>query len=117
MKLTQSDQTAIRSVIESQLLAFQQDNWEQAFAFASAGIQQQFDTLENFQRMVKISYHPVYRPRSVIFESVTWLDSAPAQRVLVMSAHRHLFCAVYKMEQQLDQTWRIAGCHLEPIRS
>lgn len=116
MNITQADQAAIRSTVEAQLSAFQVDDWEQAFAYAAPAIQQQVGTVASFKRMVKVSYHPVYRPRSVVFESLTRVHTSPAQQVMLMSANGNLFRAIYVMEQQPNQDWRIAGCYLIPIR-
>src|SRR6185369_2536882 len=64
---TGADRGAIRAVIEQQLAAFQRDDGEAAFAFASPGIRAQFQTAETFMSMVRSGYPPVYRPREVQF--------------------------------------------------
>jgi len=112
MPITEADYQAMRAVVETQLQAFQQENWPQAYALAAPAIRAQVGSLAQFKRMVQVSYHPVYRPRSVIFEGWTEVQGQPALPLLLMSAHRHLFRAYYIMERQPDQHWRVLGCHL-----
>lgn len=116
MELTNTDRAAIRSVIEQQLQAFQQDNAELAFSFASPGIQNQFKTAANFMAMVESSYPAVYRPRSVMFEDIVRVEGKVAQRVVLMGPDGSLFNAFYLMQIQPDESWRINGCFLTPIQ-
>lgn len=115
MQLTDSDRTAIRSVIERQLEAFQNDDAETAFSFATSGIQATFQTPGNFLRMVKIYYEAVYRPRSVVFDDLALVNGDLAQPVLVLDPNGVPMRALYLMENQPDGSWRINGCYLVPI--
>ncbi len=60
---TAADQTAggaeIHDVIERQLAAFERDDADGAFAFASPGIRRRFGTPETFMDMVRRHYPPV----------------------------------------------------------
>lgn len=114
MKLSQADRTAIRFVIEQQLKAFQQDDADKAFSFASPGIQAQFGSPQNFMAMVQSAYRAVYRPRSVMFAEIEAIENSPAQKVMLMDSDGELYTAVYVMEQ-VDRQWRIQGCFLVPI--
>lgn len=116
MELTDTDQMAIRSVIGKQLQAFQNDDADTAFSCASPAIQTQFGTAEHFLEMAASAYRPVYRPRSVMFESVVRIDGKVAQQVLVMGPDGGVFMALYVMQLQLDSSWRINGCFLNPIQ-
>ncbi|MBD0314481.1 MAG: DUF4864 domain-containing protein, partial [Microcoleus sp. T3-bin5] len=108
----ETDRSAIRSVIERQLQAFQNDDAIGAFAFASPGIQMQFVSPENFMHMVKIAYQAVYRPRSVLFENLATVEGIPAQPVLLLDSEGIPIRAIYLMEKQFDNSWRINGCYL-----
>jgi hypothetical protein len=55
----------IRNTIQSQIDAFQADDFAKAFTFASPTIKQMFGTPENFGAMVKNGYPMVYRPAEV----------------------------------------------------
>ncbi len=117
MKVTHSDLIAIRSVIESQLQAFQNDDPIGAFAFASPEIQVQFRNPENFMEMVKLGYPAVYRPRSVLFEEITSIQGNVTQPVLLLSPDGLPVRALYLMEKQPDNTWKINGCILVPVEA
>lgn len=116
MELTNTDRAVIRTVIEQQIRAFQQEDAELAFSFASPSIQAQFETAENFMVMVESSYPAVYRPRSVMFEDILRIEGKVAQRVVLMGPDGTLFNAFYLMQIQPDESWRINGCFLTPIQ-
>lgn len=114
MEIQESDQVAIRSVIAQQIQAFQADDGVQAYAIAAPSIQQQFGTVERFMRMVKTAYRPLYRPRSVVFESLTWIQSRPAQQVILLGDDDRLYRAFYLMET-IAGGWRVGGCYLVTV--
>jgi hypothetical protein len=105
----------IRSIIEQQIQAFQSNNSAAAFALASPDIQAQFQTPENFMKMVKTAYLPVYRPRSVVFEEISIIQGNITQSVLLLSPDGTPVRAIYLLNQQPDNTWRINGCFLVPV--
>ncbi|MEB3292841.1 MAG: DUF4864 domain-containing protein [Synechococcales bacterium] len=117
MNLQECDRQAIRAVVEAQLNALQRDDANLAFSFASPDIQAMFRTPENFLQMVRTSYEPVYRPRSVIFETIGDLQGTPTQPVLLLSPSGIPVRALYLMEQQRDRRWKINGCYLVPVES
>ncbi len=106
------ERAAIRTVIQRQIQAFREDDADLAFSFASPGIQDQFGTAQNFLQMVKATYPVVYRPRSVILDRISFDQSNPLQEVLFMDQKDQLYRAVYILEQQPNNSWRIAGCYL-----
>ncbi|MGD1899921.1 MAG: DUF4864 domain-containing protein [Phormidesmis sp.] len=115
MELAEADLQTIRDVIGQQIAAFRKDDAIAAFAEAAPGIQQQFGTAENFVRMVKQAYPSVYRPRSVVFESLHKVEGLPAQQVMLMDQDGQLVRATYLMQQQPAGDWKIAGCYLTPM--
>jgi hypothetical protein len=106
------DRAAIRAVIERQLAAFQRDDAADAFAFASPTIQHQFETPDNFMRMVRGSYPPVYRPREVSFGPLVEREGEIVQKVLFVGPDGQPVMAHYLMQRQPDGSWRINGCFL-----
>lgn len=60
-----AQEAPIRATIQSQIEAFQADDFARAFTFASPTIKQMFGTPENFGVMVKQGYPMVYRPAEV----------------------------------------------------
>ncbi|MBG1244546.1 DUF4864 domain-containing protein [Nostoc sp. NZL] len=117
MEVTDNDAITIRSLIERQLAAFNKDDAQGAFAFASPAIQAQFGSPENFIQMVKISYPAVYRPRSVFFEKITTIQGNITQPVLLLAPDGVPFRALYFMEKQPENTWKINGCFLVSVES
>lgn len=113
MNVTLTDRQAIRSAIEHQLVAFQRDQADIAFGYASPAIQAKFGTPTNFLHMVRLAYPVVYRPRSVLFGNLILVEDAPAQIVFLLDADGTLVKAIYLMEKQADATWKINGCFLE----
>jgi hypothetical protein len=107
-----ADRTAIVEIISRQLEAFQRDDGEQAFSYASPTIQGMFGSPANFMQMVRDGYAPVYRPRGVKFLDLTTIDSKLTQRVLLVGPDGAAVMALYFMQQQRDGSWRINGCVL-----
>ena len=110
--LSDDDRDAIHAVIQSQLDAFQSDDAVLAFSFASPAIQAQFGSPQNFMAMVKTGYQPVYRPRSVVFGDIVETAGKIVQQVLILDGEGQSVLAIYPMEKQTDESWRIAGCYL-----
>ena len=116
MTANDTDRNAIRAVIKQQLQAFQRDNAEEAFAFASPEIRAKFGTANHFFQAVKTGYAAVYRPRSVVFEELVMMEGIPTQEVILLAPDGDLVKALYLMEKQPDSTWKISGCLLVPLQ-
>jgi hypothetical protein len=110
--LSPADRGAIEAVITRQIAAFQRDDGDTAFGFASPVIQGMFLTPERFMAMVRGGYQPVYRPREYHFARLTYLGDALVQYVAIIGPDGAPVVAAYTMEQQQDGSWRIAGCEL-----
>ncbi len=111
-----SDQDDIKTVIESQLNAFANDDGAEAFTFAAPVVKQLFRTPEQFMAMVKNGYKPVYRNSNRIFGDI-FQDGLgrPAMRVVLTGADGKRYEALYAMEKQADGTWKIASCTILAI--
>jgi hypothetical protein len=60
-----AQEAPIQQTIQSQIEAFQADDFARAFTYASPTIKGMFGTPENFGAMVKQGYPMVYRPAEV----------------------------------------------------
>ncbi len=100
---------AIRSIIQSQLNAFQRDDGREAFSYASPGIRRSFQTPEIFMAMVRGGYAAVYRPRAVEFLETLVKDGRTVQMMRFVGPDGVAVIAMYTMERQPDGTWRIGG--------
>ena len=109
-----ADRATIIGVIQGQMAAFQADEAGEAFSYATPGIQRMFGTPERFMAMVRAGYQPVYRPQEVEFRELRDTAEGPVQSVLVVGPDGVPVMALYIMQQQVDGTWRIAGCVLTP---
>ncbi len=103
------DRQTIRSIIQSQLNAFQRDDGHEAFSYASPGIRQSFQNPEIFMAMVRGGYAAVYRPRAVEFLETLVKDGRTVQMMRFVGPDGVAVIAMYAMERQPDGTWRIGG--------
>lgn len=101
----------IRSTIESQLKALQQDDFAAAFEFASPNIQTMFRNSANFGMMVQRGYPMVWRPKNVTFLNLRQENGIPIQRILVTDQEGATFVLDYFMVRT-DTGWRINGVSL-----
>jgi len=113
--LTDQDRLAIRRTIEGQIEAFEADDADLAFSFASPSIRERFGDASRFIAMVRRGYRPVYRPREVEFTELLDVRGRPTQSLTVIGPDNEVFNAYYVMQRQDDGSWRISGCILRPI--
>lgn len=111
--LSAADRSAIRDVIRSQVDAFQRDDGERAFGYASPSIRGMFGTSDVFMDMVRQGYQPVYRPRVFDFREIVTLHGQVTQKVHVVGPDGRPVTAYYPMVRLPDGTWRINGCFLQ----
>lgn len=112
-----ADAEAIRTVIRSQIEAFQRDDSAAAFALASPSIQARFGSAENFMRMVRDGYQAVYRPRTYRFAELSIVDGTVIQEVALIGPDGLAVLAVYPMVELENGIWRTDGCTLIPMES
>ncbi|MCV3271527.1 DUF4864 domain-containing protein [Roseobacter sp. WL0113] len=101
----------IRATINSQLDAFQADDFGAAFEFASPNIQRLFGTPENFQRMVTQGYPMVWRPADVRYLELREEGSTYAQRVMITDRQGRVHVLEYRM-LETGAGWRINGVQI-----
>lgn len=103
----------IEAVISEQISAFQQDDFETAFGFASDNIRAIFGTPERFGAMVRQGYPMVYRPGSVRFGSTQTSGAGIEQKVFFSDQSGRIFVAIYTMIKR-DNIWKIDGVVIVP---
>ncbi|USG61843.1 DUF4864 domain-containing protein [Sneathiella marina] len=111
-EIANEDAAAFQEIITSQIKAFQVDNADAAFAFATPKLQEIFRSPENFISMVKQGYAPVYRPKSFEFGPAELKNGQPTQIVTIVGPKGTLWAALYTFEQQSNGNWRISGVYL-----
>lgn len=102
---------AIEGTIQSQIEAFQADDFEGAFAFASPNIQTMFRSPDNFGSMVKNGYPMVWRPDELRFLELREIAGNLWQKVLIRDGAGTVHILDYQMLETPDG-WRINGVQL-----
>jgi hypothetical protein len=103
----------IRETIQSQIDAFQADDFARAFTFASPNIKGLFGTAENFGAMVKDGYPMVYRPAEVEMGELREVAGNLWQRVRVIDQAGAAWFLDYMMVET-PEGWQINAVQLLP---
>ena len=115
--LTAFDEEQIVSVVSAQLQAFQEDDFEKAYSYASPTIKTIFSDYKKFRDMVVGQYQAVYRPKSINFGNVTTQGGTTFLEVYLVDPDGIFVTAIYTMQQQEDDSWLINGCFLNQAKS
>ncbi len=115
--LTAFDEEQIVSVVSAQLQAFQEDDFEKAYSYASPTIKTIFPDYKKFRDMVVGQYQAVYRPKSINFGNVTTQGGTTFLEVYLVDPDGIFVTAIYTMQQQEDDSWLINGCFLNQAKS
>ena len=103
----------IQKTIESQIEAFQADDFARAFTFASPTIKQMFGTPENFGAMVKQGYPMVYRPAEVQMMDLRDVAGALWKRVRITDQAGAGWYLDYMMVETAEG-WQINAVQILP---
>lgn len=106
------DAASIQAAIRGQLHAFSEDDAESAFELNTASIRSQMGSAENFLRVIKEEYSPIYRHLVVIFSAPQALGDAIVQIVRLTDRDSRVWLAIYNMERDMTGNWKIDGCQL-----
>lgn len=103
----------IQSTISSQVEAFQADDFETAFGFASPNLQRLFGSPQNFQKMVTRGYPMVWRPAEVRYLELADVAGSLWQKVLIKDQKGVVHILGYRM-LETGKGWKIDGVQLLP---
>jgi hypothetical protein len=103
----------IQNTIQSQIEAFQADDFAQAFSFASPNIKGIFGTADNFGTMVKNGYPMVYRPADVEMLELRDVGGNLWQRVRITDQAGQGHYLDYMMIET-PEGWQINAVQLSP---
>ena len=115
--ITVDEENEIKSIVNQQLEAFKNDDFEKAYSFASPTIKKMFSSPEVFRKMVIGGYQAVYRPQSIKIGSVEIIKGVATLKVYLVDPNGEFVTANYLMEQQEDGEWLIGGCILSKAES
>ena len=107
---TAADAKSVRAVIEAQLAAFASDDAPKAFSFAAPNVREAAGSASSFLAMVRRDYPVVYRPASTAFLKPEGTGDEILQRVQMLDASGDSWLAVYSLQRQKGNVWRITGC-------
>ncbi|MEM7073863.1 MAG: DUF4864 domain-containing protein [Pseudomonadota bacterium] len=110
--LARADSDAVRKVISDQITAFQADDFDTAFTFASPSIKQIFGDAERFGQMVRNGYPMVWRPAEVTFLETEQVDGAFRQHVLIRDQQGVYYELQYDMIEG-EEGWKINGVQVK----
>jgi Domain of unknown function (DUF4864) len=114
VKLTVMDREQIKRVITLQIRAFERNDEAIAFSYATPESRRQFGTPRAFMDMVRVGYAALYKNTSREFLEAATIDGVTIQPLRVVTFDGETIVALYTMERQPDQDWRIGGCELAP---
>lgn len=104
----------IRTVINQQLEAFLNDDFEKAFSFATTNIQRIFQSPEGFETMVRRGYPMIHRHKNVEFLELREAADHSYQMLLIEDQQQGKHVIIYLMKQT-DQGWRVDGVRVRTI--
>lgn len=110
--ITTADAIAIHEAVQSQLDALENDDAAGAFELATPEKRMLIGSPDNFLRLIKEQYNPIYRHQQVIFSRPEVVNGDAIQVVRVTDSESHVWLAIFWMQQEEDNNWKIDGCQL-----
>jgi len=110
--ITTADAIAIHEAVQSQLDALSNDDAASAFELATPEKRMLIGSPDNFLRLIKEEYNPIYRYQRVMFSRPEVVNGDAIQIVRVTDGSSKVWLAVFWMQQGDDSAWRIDGCQL-----
>ncbi len=110
--ITPADAVAIHDAVQSQLDALANDDASGAFELATREKRLLIGSPDNFLRLIKEQYNPIYRYQRVFFSTPQLVDGNAIQVVHVTDGESHVWLAIFWMQQEQGKGWKIDGCQL-----
>lgn len=107
-----ADDTAVQKVISDQIAAFQADDFDTAFTYASPTIKRLFGDADRFGQMVRNGYPMVWRPAEVQFLDTETAGEAVRQHVLIRDQEGVYYELQYDMIDGAEG-WKINGVQVK----
>lgn len=110
--LQESEVAEIRDAVQSQIDALANDDAATAFDLTTDDTRSRLGSPDNFLRIIKESYEPVYRHRMALYSSPQVVLGKVYQVVRLTDLESHVWVAIYLMHKDEEGTWKINGCQL-----
>ncbi|HCY64652.1 MAG TPA: hypothetical protein DHV59_17890 [Oxalobacteraceae bacterium] len=111
-KLRESEMAQIRSAVQAQIEALAKDDAVKAFDLTTEDTRNRLGSPDNFLKMIKEKYDPVYRHRMALYSSPQIVLGKVYQAVRLTDLDSHVWVAIYLMHKDEEGTWKIDGCQL-----
>ena len=113
-RLSSSDRLKIQRVISLQLKAFARNDEALAFSYSTPETRQYFGSSRAFMEMVRDGYTVLFKNTSREFLEAAVIDGQVIQPLRIVARDGEALVALYTLERQPDQEWRIGSCELAP---
>lgn len=110
--ITADDADAIQDAVSAQMEALSRDDAGTAFSLATQERRREIGSADDFLRMMKKDFSPIYRHLGLIFSSPQAVDGETIQVVRVTDGAGKVWLAVFWMLREADGSWKIDDCHL-----
>jgi hypothetical protein len=111
-ELRESEMAEIRSAVEAQIDALTNDDAARAFDLATEDTRIRLGSPDNFLRIIKEKYEPLYRHRMALYSSPQIVLGKVYQVVRLTDLDSHVWVAIYLMHKDGGGMWKIDGCQL-----
>ena len=103
------------NIIKSQIQAFIDKDAEEAFSYAAPMIKLRFNNPDDFMRMVKNYYEPVYNPKQYYFINAKYFEGSVYHQLQIVSQSNLSYLATYSLIKDNNE-WKISGCAVYPMQ-
>jgi hypothetical protein len=110
------DRRGVRAVVSAQFEAFADDDADAAFATATPTVRSAMGHPLRFLAMVRGTYPMLLKPASIRFLDTELQGRHAFQLVRLTDTQGRPWLALFALERQADQSWRIAGCSVSEAR-
>ncbi|MBI1891492.1 MAG: DUF4864 domain-containing protein [Burkholderiales bacterium] len=111
-ELTSSEVTAIQKTVRQQIDALANDDALGAFALTSTDTRTRIGTPDDFLRLIKEEYDPVYRHRLALYSPPQIVNGKTYQLVRLTDLDSRVWIAIYLLDRDEVGDWKIEGCQL-----
>lgn len=109
--LQEEEAAKVREVIVQQLSALAVDDADRAFETATPAVRAAIGSSNRFLAMVRGAYPMVYRPAQASFHKPEEEEGGTVvQLVEIRDDEGQSWLALFALERQPDESWRISGC-------
>jgi len=109
--------TEIQSAVQLQIEALANDDAVGAFALTTEDTRSRLGSPDNFLKMIKEQYDPVYRHRTALYAAPQIVLGKVYQVVRLTDLDSHVWVAIYLMHKDAKGAWKIDGCQLIQTRT